>query len=192
MRWGRAGAAAAVAIAVLTGCSDGETANETLPPVSSSAAPTSEALQPLGPADFPVPDAARQKTPDGVLSFTTYYLQLTDYLLPSLNPEPLRDFSRGCESCDQIANGYEADRTAGYRYEAGRLSIDSTGTSVVDGDVGEISFLLTQPSVRVYDANNQLVPERQSDAYQLSGGMVLEWDRAKSCWLVIQLTADRL
>jgi hypothetical protein len=192
MRLGRTAAAAAVGIAVLTGCSDGGTANETLPPVTSSAAPTSDALQPLGPPDFPVPDEARAKTPEGVLAFTTYYLQLTDRVLPSLDPTPLRDLSRGCEACEALAAGYDADRAAGYRYEAGELSIDSTGTSVVEGDTGEISFLLTQPPVRVFDANDQLVPERETDTYQLSGGMVLQWDARKTTWLVTQLTADRL
>ena len=192
MRLGQAVAAAAVGIAVLAGCSDGGTANETLPPAPSSTAPTSAALQPLGPPDFPVPNEARQKTPTGVLAFTTYYLQLTDHVLPSLDPSPLRDLSRGCEACEALAAGYEADRAAGYRYEAGHLTIDSTGTSVVDGDVGEISFLLTQPPVRLYDANNQLVADRQTDSYQLSGGMTLQWDAQRTTWLVTQLTADRL
>ena len=192
MRLGRATAAAVVGIAVLAGCSNGETANETLPPVTSSAAPTSEALQPLGPPDFPVPDEARQKTPEGVLAFTTYYLRLTDHVLPSLDGSPLRDLSRNCEACDALAAGYEADRAAGYRYEAGELSINSTGTSVVEGDTGEISFLLTQPPVRVFDSNNQLVSDRETDTYQLSGGMVLQWDAHRTTWLVTQLTADRL
>ena len=192
MRLGRATAAAAVGVAVLAGCSDSGTANETLPPLTSSAAPTTEALQPLGPPDFPVPDEARRKTSEGVLAFTTYYLQLTDHVLPSLDAGPLRDLSKGCEACDALAAGYQADRAAGYRYEAGKLSIDSTGTSVVEGDTGEISFLLTQPPVRVFDANNQLVPGRETDTYQLSGGMVLQWDARRTTWLVTQLTADRL
>jgi hypothetical protein len=192
MRLGRTTAAAVVGMAVLAGCSDAGTANETLPPITSSAAPTSDALQPLGPIDFPVPPEARKKTPEGVLAFTTYYLQLTDHLLPSLDPGPLRDLSRGCETCDELAAGYEADRAAGYRYEAGRLSIDSTGTSVVKGEVGEISFLLTQPPVRVFDAQNHPVPDRQTDTYQLTGGMALQWDAQRTTWIVTQLTADRL
>jgi hypothetical protein len=192
MRLGRTTAAAVVGMAVLAGCSDAGTANETLPPISSSAAPTSEALQPLGPADFPVPDTARQKTPEGVLAFTTYYLELSEHLLPSLESQPLRDLSRGCEVCEQVADGYDADRVAGYRYEGDRLSITSTGTAVVKGQTAEISFLLMQPPVAVYDRSGQLVPNRQSDAYQLTGGMALEWDDSLRSWLVTQLTADRL
>jgi hypothetical protein len=192
MRLGRTAAAAAVGMAVLTGCSDGGTANETLPPVTSSAAPTTEALQPLGPADFPVPDAARQKTPEGVVAFTTYYIDLTEHLLPSLDSQPLRDFSRACEVCDQLADGYDADRAAGYRYAGDKLTIESTGTAVVKGDRGEISFLLNQPPVTVYDSLNQLVPDRQSDAYKLTGGLALQWDESAKSWLVTQLTADRL
>ena len=192
MRLGRAIAAAAVGIAVLAGCSDGGTANETLPPATSPAAPTAEALQPLGPSDFPVPDEARKKTPEGVRAFTQYYIDLTEHQLSSLDPQPIRDLSRDCEVCDQLADGYDADRAAGYRYQGEPLTITSTGTAVVEGDRGEISFLLNQPPVVLYDSNNQLVSDRQSDAYQLTGGLILEWDNAASSWLVTQLTADRL
>ena len=192
MRVGQAVAGAAVGIAVLAGCSDSGTANETLPPTTSSAAPTSETLQPLGPPDFRVPDEARQKTPEGVLAFTKYYIDLTEHQLPSLDAQPIRDLSRSCEVCDQLADGYDADRAAGYRYEGERLSIVSTGTAVVDGSRGEVSFLLNQPPVAVYDSMGALVPDRQSDAYQLTGGLTLEWDEALSSWLVTQLTADRL
>jgi hypothetical protein len=192
MRLGRTAAAAVAGMAVLAGCSDGGSANQTLPPMSSPAAPTTEALQPLGPADFPVPDAARQRTPEGVVAFTTYYLELSEHLLPSLQSQPLRDLSRGCEVCEQVADGYDADRAAGYRYEGDQLSITSTGSAVVRGQTGEISFLLTQPPVAVYDRSGALVPDRQSDAYQLTGGMALEWDDSLESWLVTQLTADRL
>jgi hypothetical protein len=192
MRLGRTAAAAAVGIAVLAGCSDGGTANETLPPVTSSAAPTSEALQPLGPPDFPVPDEAREKTPEGVLAFTRYYMDLTEHQLRSLDAKPIRDLSRACEVCDQLADGYDADRSAGYRYEGDPLTIVSTGSVVIEGDTGEVSFLLNQPPVTLYDSNNQLVAGRQSDAYQLTGGLTLEWDQALKGWLVTQLTADRL
>jgi hypothetical protein len=139
-----------------------------------------------------VPNEARQKTSEGVLAFTKYYIDLTEHQLRSLDSQPIRDFSRSCEVCDQLADGYDADRSAGYHYEGDPLTIVSTGSVVVEGNTGEISFLLNQPSVVLRDSNNQIVPDRQSDAYQLTGGLTLEWDPALSSWFVTQLTADRL
>src|SRR6478672_11706511 len=49
--------------ALLSGCSEKVEASDTLP--SSSAAKTTDALAPMGPADFPVPAEARTKDAAG-------------------------------------------------------------------------------------------------------------------------------
>ncbi|WP_369132401.1 DUF6318 family protein [Modestobacter sp. I12A-02662] len=192
MRFARVAAAAVAGVALLAGCSEGQQANETLPSTSSTAAPSSDALQPLGPPEFPVPDAAREQTPSGVAAFAAYYLDLSDFLLPSLDSQPLRELSRQCEVCDQLADGYDADRAAGYRYEGGGLTVTSTGTATVEGTHGELSFVLRQEPVAVYDANGDEIVERRSDSYELTGGMTLDWDSTRTCWIVTQLVAERL
>ncbi|MCW2579144.1 MAG: uncharacterized protein JWR82_745, partial [Blastococcus sp.] len=48
---------------LLSGCSEKQEANDTLP--STSASPSTEALPEVGPADFPVPDEARTKDAAG-------------------------------------------------------------------------------------------------------------------------------
>jgi hypothetical protein len=65
-----------IGAALLSGCSDKQEANETLPPTSAS--PTTEALPEIGPADFPVPDEARTKDAAGAEAFMRYYLELSD------------------------------------------------------------------------------------------------------------------
>ena len=192
MRLVRVAAAVLVGVAVLAGCSDGEKANETLPSTRSTPAETTESLPPLGPPDFPVPDEARQQTPEGVVAFTMYYLDLADFLLPSLDAEPLRALSSSCEACDQLAAGYESDKVAGVRTEGGDISVTSTGTAVAEGGRGEVSFLLHQTAVSAFDAAGQLIAERASPDIDLSGGMTLSWDTRRSTWLVTQLTAERL
>src|SRR5918993_1524107 len=72
LRWLAAGFL--VVTAVLTGCSEKQEANTTLP--STSAAETTEALPELGPADFPVPDEARTKDAAGAEAFLRYYIGL--------------------------------------------------------------------------------------------------------------------
>jgi hypothetical protein len=192
MRRVRLAAAVVVGVAVLAGCSDDGTANETLPSTTSSAAETTESLPPLGPPDFPVPDEARQQTPEGAKAFTGYYLDLSDYLLASLNSQPLRALSEGCEVCLELADGYDADRAAGYSYEGGDVSVTSTGNVTVDGGVAEISYLLHQEPVTVRNESGETITERSSGAYDLSGGMTLRWDSSQDCWIVTQLAAERL
>ena len=64
-----------VGTTLLTGCSEKQGANETLP--SSSAAETSDALPEIGPADFPVPDEARTKDAAGAEAFLRYWIDLS-------------------------------------------------------------------------------------------------------------------
>ena len=191
MRLVRVAAGAVVAISVLAGCSDGETANETLPSTSTTAE-TSESHAPLGPADIPDPHEARAQPPEGVTAFARYYLALSDHLLKSLESQPLRDLSQNCEVCDQLADGYDADKAAGFRYEGGKLEVNSTGSAVVESNSGEVSFFLTQEAVTVYDTAGSVVANKTSEPYDLGGGMRLEWDAAKQGWIVTALTLDRL
>jgi hypothetical protein len=191
MRLVRGAAAAAVGIAVLAGCSDGGTANETLPPTSTTAAETSESLPPLGPADFPVPDEARNKTQAGAAAFAQYYIELSNFLLPSLESSPLRELSLDCDVCTQLADGYDADRTAGYTYSGGELTIRSAGKATLVGDAAEIAFIVDQAAVGVADSSGTAVPGKSSDAYALTGGVSLQWENRRKTWLVAQLTLER-
>jgi hypothetical protein len=191
MRPMRVAAAAVVGVAVLAGCSDGGTANETLPSSSTSAAQTTESLPPLGPADFPMPDEARQQTAPGANAFAQYYIELSNYLLPSLESAPLREFSRGCAVCTQLADGYDADRAAGYTYSGGQLTIRSAGDATLIGEGAEIAFILDQATVSVTDRTGAVVPEKTSAVYALTGGITLQWETRRETWLVTRLTLER-
>jgi hypothetical protein len=190
-RWTVRLALCAVAVPLLlAGCSDKHQASQSLPPTKTSA-PTSRGLPPVGPADFPVPSTARVKSPTGAAEFARYYIELANHLLSNLDPEPLRDLSKNCETCERLADGYDTNRRAGYHYQGGRLTVTSLGTATISGDQGEIAFLLEQEAVTVLDVNNNAVPGKTNTAYPLSGGISLTWDAAKSCWLVTKLTAER-
>lgn len=192
-RWAAA-AVTCLATALLAGCSGGVTqASTTLPTTSAPAATAaSPTLPPLGPPDFPVPAEARAKTPTGVKAFANYYLDLSNHLLNSLDSAPLRALSRHCSDCDSMADGYDKARAAGYRITGGLLTITSTGSSVVNGDAGELSFVLHQDAISVHDRSDALVASLSSNAFDLSGGMTMAWDAEHATWLVTQYTADRL
>ncbi|TQN42141.1 hypothetical protein FHU33_1535 [Blastococcus colisei] len=80
-----------VGTALLTGCSEKQEANHTLP--SSSAAETSEALPEIGPPELPMPAEAREKTADGAEAFTRYYVEIYNHALRTLDTTWMRDLS---------------------------------------------------------------------------------------------------
>lgn len=189
-RWSVGLVACAVAVPLLlSGCAEKHQANQFLPTATTTTA--AKTLPPLGPADFPVPTEARQRTTAGASTFAGYYIGLANHLLVSLDSGPLRQLSRNCVTCASLANGYDANKRAGYHYAGGQLTITSMGTASVKGEHGEIAFLLEQGAVKLLDRNNNEVPGKTSGSYALSGGMSLLWDESRSCWLVTSLTAER-
>src|SRR4051794_3429189 len=178
----------AVATALLGGCAAKHEASETLPSASETSA--SPSLQPLGPADFPVPDEARTQDAAGAQAFVQYYIELTNYLLPTLDSAPLRDLSKDCQTCNNLADGYDQSRAAGHRFEGGRITIASAGAPTITGSTAEIAFVLEQDTVTVYDAAGNVIPEESSGAYSLTGGASLGWDGARTTWVVTQLTTE--
>src|SRR3954468_4194745 len=104
----------AVATALLGGCSTKHEANGALPSASKTSA--SPSLEPLGPADFPVPDEARSLSDSGAAAAAQYHLSLTSNAFPSLDAHPLRDLSRDCEFCANLAKTIETDAAAGHTF----------------------------------------------------------------------------
>ncbi len=187
---GRTTAAVVVAVAVLSGCSDEQPANETLPTTSAEPSPSAEELPPLGPADFPVPDEAREKTPEGALEFTRYYVALGAHIgTGPLDPRPLLDLSRGCSQCQRVADAYANDLQAGYRYGAAGYSFEELGPGVLSSDSAQVAFIYSQEAFEVVDSSGAVVPERSSPSTgPLQSGAVLTWDQALRTWLVTELT----
>jgi hypothetical protein len=189
MRLGRTAAAAAVGIAVLAGCSDGGTANETLPPVTSSAAPTSEALQPLGPSDLPMPDGARSNDEQGAKSFVAYYVSLMNRAQVGLDSDGLRDLSLNCETCERFAAGVDGYVERDYQVIGGGITLESISDPNLSDNQALFSIALTQRLLEVQDANGSRVDEVSSDetAYPASGAAAV-WDETQSTWLMADLT----
>src|SRR3954454_20253881 len=124
-------AACAVAVPLLlAGCSEKHQASQSLPGTKTSAS-ASKPMAPVGPADFPVPSEARQRTPDGVIAFTKYYVELLNHQLVSLDSSPIRDLSRACQTCTELADSYDHVKALGYRYDGGAIRVVSMGSAVI-------------------------------------------------------------
>ena len=187
MRLGRATAAAAVGVAVLAGCSDSGTANETLPPVTSSAAPTSEALKPLGPPDFPLPLAARRATPEGATAALSYYLELIPRQ-SARDGEPLRQLSKDCSFCEFLATRADENAAANLSYNGGAIMTDGLRPPAFNDSVAEFAFSASQSAVEILDRNGQPVVGRGEAAISgLSGAAAMQWDESLDAWLMTQL-----
>lgn len=189
-RAARTAAALVVATAALAGCSEAEPASATLPSTSAQAAPTTEALPPLGPADFPVPPEAREKTPQGAVEFTRYYIALLWHLgRGPIDPQPLLDLSRGCRLCSQLAESYRSDIEAGYSYGDSTYQFTPYGPGVLSGDTAQVGFQFSEGAFVVFDAQGNRVEERSSQASEvLQSGTVLLWDQSRLTWTVTELT----
>lgn len=187
MRLVRGAAAAAVAIAVLGGCSSGETANETLPEASPTATETSEAPAPLGPPDLPMPPEAREQTPAGAEAALRYYLQLVSHQA-GISGQALRDLSRDCAFCDFIADRYDQDASAGYSYTGGDLTIKGISPPALSGDIAEFSFTVDQADIGITDSGGNLVDGRGQVAVTgMNAGAQMTWSSVAKIWFMNQL-----
>jgi hypothetical protein len=174
---------------LLSGCSEQE-ANDTLPGADASPSESEPALPQLGPPEYPVPAAAREKTPGGALAFAEYYMSLgTEIAQGDISAKTLLDLStEECRLCGQVAESFGEDQTAGYTYSPA-YTFEEYGPAQISGDVAEIGFVYSQNAYTVTDSTGQEVPERAGrNTGNLQSGMFLVWSQDLQSWLVTSLT----
>jgi hypothetical protein len=171
-----------VGTALLTGCSQKSEANDTLP--STSAAPTTDALPPVGPADFPVPDEARTKDAAGAEAFLRYYIELSNRQQKLLDGQPLRELGPNCQECLRIAQNFDEVLAANQRYEGGEITLnDVTAPQLSDGGAA-INFSARQEAVRIVDDAGNIVNPGMELMPNLGSGIALVWSEEDQSWLV--------
>jgi hypothetical protein len=187
MRAVRGATALLVGVAVLTGCSDGATANETLPPISSSPAETTESLPPLGPPDLPMPAEAREQTPAGAEAFIRYYMDVYNWAQAHMNVTYMRQLSRDCDTCARIMGEIENDAATGYSYRGGQVTVDYVDATDHQTAAVEAVFSISQAQLAVLDNTGQPLPGLSFDAHKSPGcGAVLAWDGRAHTWILEQ------
>jgi hypothetical protein len=176
-----------IGAALLSGCSDKQEANETLPPTSAS--PTTEALPEIGPADFPVPDEARTKDAAGAEAFLRYWIDLLNRQQAIPAGQPLRELGPECEECLRIARVFDEAAAAGRTYEGGQLTLNDVTEPQLTGDEASINFGTQIEPVSLRESSGALVPEGQGDLNpNASSGVTLTWSKADQTWLVAGMT----
>jgi hypothetical protein len=179
--------AVVVGTALLTGCSEKQEANDTLP--SPSAAETTEALPEIGPADFPVPDEARTKDAAGAEAFLRYYVELLNRQQAIPAGQPIRDLSPECATCLRIARAFDDSAAAGHTYYGGKLTLNDVIEPQLSGDTAKLIFGTRVEALSIRDSTGGLVSDGQNDLVANAGsGMTLTWSDEDQSWLAAGLT----
>jgi hypothetical protein len=183
LRWAITGLV--VGTTLLSGCSEKVEANDTLP--STSASPTTEALPPVGPADFPVPAEARTKDAAGAEAFLRYWIDLINRQQAIPAGQPIRDLGPECQECLRIARAFDESAAAGYRYDGGGLFLNDVPAPQIDGDRSDIVFGVRAEAVSLRDASGAAVRGGQAEAQPNAGsGIGLAWSEPDQSWLVVE------
>jgi hypothetical protein len=175
-----------VGTALLSGCSEKQEANETLP--STSAPRTTEALPEIGPADFPVPDKARTKDAAGAEAFLRYWVDLINRQRAIPAGQPLRDLGPECNDCWRIANNYDEVQAAGQHYDGGELTLNDVTEPQMSGEESSINFGIRQEAVVLVDAADKPVDSGMPMQPNLGSGITLTWSDEDESWLVVSMT----
>jgi len=188
-RWAvRLSACLVAGAAVLTGCSEKQEANESLPSTSSPTS-TEDELPPLGPEDLPMPDEARTQDAAGAEAFVRYYIELINRTSTVMDAQPLRDLSDGCRDCDRLADNTERANELGRLYRDGEITITDFRSPVIDNEQASVGITFDQAPLVVIDASGNPVEDGSSDAYSsLPGGIGLRWDATQTSWLITDFT----
>jgi hypothetical protein len=173
---------------ILSGCAAKEKASTTLPAPTSTAAPTTAALPPLGPPDFPVPAAARTKDAAGAEAFVRYWIDLLNRQQTIPAGEPLRELGPQCQDCLRIARTFDSVAAARRKYVGGGLRLNDVPPAVMHGDTAVVSFGVRREAVRIVDASGQTVNAGFPLAPNESSGCNLVWSATSHGWLLKDFT----
>ena len=175
---------AVVGAVLVSGCTAETPANDTLPTASEGAESSAE-LEPLGPADLPMPVEARERTPAGAEAFIRYYMDIYNDAQMALNADYMEQFSQSCATCDELISNIREDASAALSYEGGQVTTDFVSTTV-EGDVAEGAFSIQQAELHVRDSSGTERADLSAPASELSCGAILTWSNSTHSWVFAQ------
>ncbi|WP_448610155.1 DUF6318 family protein [Geodermatophilus sp. URMC 60] len=178
----------AASTVALSGCSERQAANDTLPEGDPSPGASEAELPPLGPPDLPMPAEARTQDAAGAEAFVRYYIDLINRTSTVMDAAPLREFSDGCAECDRIATDTENDAAAGYHYEGGEITVDWIEALEPQAEA-KIAFFVDQAALRVVDASGSIVQDLAFPALSdMSSGALARWNTERASWILTSFT----
>ncbi len=182
LRWAVAGLV--VGSTLLAGCSEKVEASDTLP--STSASPTPKALPTLGPPDLPMPAEAREQTAEGADAFTRYYVEIYNYALRTLDTTYMRDLSRGCDTCDQLADQVDRVAAASQQYEGGQVRVIGSTPPYLTGDEAQLVFDISQAPLSITSDGVPMEGRSFPEQTTTGGGGIVQWSDDRETWIFTQ------
>jgi hypothetical protein len=115
----------------------------------------------------PAPDTMKKPDRLGATSFASHWIDLMDHAYLTLDSGPLRGLGLpSCQTCAQFTVQLDRDRSAGSRYEGGRVHfLSAQPESVEDGKQARVDVLFDQDELKVRDAKDavvETVPENRT------------------------------
>ena len=173
-----------VGAVLLSGCAAKEKASTSLPAPTSTAAPTTATLPPMGPPDFPVPAAARTKDAAGAEAFMRYWINLLNRQQSIPAGKPVRDLGPHCSECLRIARNFDTVAAAGHRYVGGELTVNDLPPAELQDEEATVNFAVRREAVQIVDGLGTVVDTGAPLAGNEIGGGILEWSAGLRGWLV--------
>jgi hypothetical protein len=134
-----------------------------------------------------MPAEARTQDAAGAEAFVRYYIDLISNAQRTLDSTWIRDLSSGCETCEQLAVGFDEDRTVGHVRTGGDVRVSSISTPAVNGIEAQAAFTLRQSAQRVTNNGTPVTGLDSPERGNLSAGAILTWEKERQTWLVAQL-----
>lgn len=179
---------AVVGAVLVSGCTAETPANDTLPTASEGAESSAE-LEPLGPADLPMPAEAREQTPAGAEAFIRYYVDLLNRAQRDLDTTYVTQFSADCDTCSALIVGLNAYAAEGYLISGGTIRVGAINPPTLNADGAEFVAPLMQDAVAVTDATGQTIADASAPDASFPGtGGFIRWSSDLSSWILTQLT----
>lgn len=187
-------ALAAATVLLVSGCTqDRVRPSDDLPPLPSTSATPTPTDDAPGATGYPLPEAAREYTPEGARAFFDYFIAVVNASYLANDPVPLREITQGCEYCDELTQRFDESRVAGLRVVGGELVLIEVGAATLrqlesGADGAGMVFRLIQQPAQAFDAAGALI----SDAPELraEGTVELAWLADQRDWLVSVFSVD--
>ncbi|WP_258142740.1 DUF6318 family protein [Arthrobacter sp. MYb227] len=134
-----------------------------------------------GPAkNWPVPkmpEAAKEKSIEGLKAFVPYYYELLAYTLNTDDSKPVRKVTHAdCDVCfEEFINTADGNKVAG-SWITGADFETSITRAIVDGKSGVVLFTLMQGQMLVYSSTGTQYASFEASSKPLPGSMLLLYD----------------
>ncbi|MDQ0094284.1 DUF6318 family protein [Paeniglutamicibacter psychrophenolicus] len=143
-----------------------------------------------GPAkNWPVPkmpDAAKERTEAGIISFTEHWFDVLEYMYVTNETEQLKEITRPqCIECaENFIDPADGLANSGAWSMGGRLDAKVTLAVVTDSKSGLANFRLDREDLLIYDRNGEYNGKLPGTAKADVGALVLEYSDG---WKVVNL-----